>query len=209
MLESLIPTLSKSALTLFSKLVFWAIKPFERPSIKLKKAPSNLFSYIKPGITFDRLKEILGAPHKAYADQYLYSFKDICLQVEVQEDQLIKSVSVALTQVSRFSRFKIPPLDFILGKSNFFDVLGAESQIESDSSSKFYHYWTDAYYGSWGGGFYYTFGVLEAPNIASPENNKWSPNLQSRAEIPRNLKINWVSISVSEGLPPFSYLGFM
>jgi hypothetical protein len=39
---------------------------FTRPKIKLKKAPKNIFEYIKPTASKDRVKEILGSPHYVF-----------------------------------------------------------------------------------------------------------------------------------------------
>ncbi|WP_157381510.1 ETEC_3214 domain-containing protein [Methylophilus sp. 5] len=209
MIESLLISLGKSLISPLLKLISWAYGRFKRPNIELKRAPSNLFDHIKPGRSAEKMREILGAPHRKYADQYLYKFKDVCVQVSVHNDEYIQSVSMALSRVSKLGRFKISPLDFTLGKTTFLEVLKENSVIESDSSSKFYHYWTKAYYGFPGAYLYYTFGILVAPGVASPSDEFWSPNLHNRSEIPKDKKINWVSISHSDDLPSFDYLGFM
>jgi len=209
MLENLLIPIGKSLISPFMSLISWTYGKFKRPSIELKKAPANFFFHIKPGVTVERMREILGAPHKNIGEDYLYSFRDLRVQISIDNENSIRSISAALTNISRLSRFSIPPLSYILGKTTFLDVLEDESPIHSDLSSKFYHYWTEAYYGSWGGYFYYSFGVLEAPGIASPPGKFWSPNTQTRSEIPKDKRINWVSISISEGIPAFNYLSFM
>lgn len=209
MFESDLISLGKSLTSALFKLISWAYGRFKRPTISLRKAPSNLFDHIKPSISVEKMREILGVPHRSYANEYLYSFKDLCVQISTHNDKYINSVSVALVRVSNLSKFKLPPLDFILGKTTFLEILDENAVIESDSSSKFYHYWTKAYYGFPGAYYYYTFGVLEAPGITSPPGEFWSPNIQSKSEIPKNKKINWVSISNSADIPSFNYLGFM
>lgn len=105
MLETI--PLIKSLTTPVAKTVSWIYSKFKRPSIELKKAPENIFQHIKPGVDFDRVKEILGAPHRKIHDEYLYSFKDLKVQITVEPDNQISSVCAALSEVSRRTRFKI------------------------------------------------------------------------------------------------------
>jgi len=208
-LDPFLISVGKSLISPFTKLASVAYEKFRRPSIEYKKAPSNLFEHIKPRVTFEKMQEILGVPHRRYENKYLFVFSDLFVQIIIDENRLVSSVSAALTKITFRSRFKTPALNFVLGKTNFVDVLEDDSPIELDFSSKHYHYWTKAYYGFPGLYLHYAFGVLEATGIPSPPGKHWSPDLDQRSDIPHNKKVNWICIADSDEIPPFSYLGFL
>lgn len=208
-MEPFLISAGKSLISPFTKLISFVYRKLSRPSIERKKAPSNIFDHIKPGITFDRVREVLGTPYRRHDSKYLYNFSDLKIQIITDINGQVSSISAALSRITWRSKFKVPVLEIILGKTTFLDVLEEDNPIHSDSSSKHYHYWTEAYYGFPGLYFHYAFGAMEAPFINPPPSQNWSPNLDDRSSIPKNIKINWICISDSSEIPPFSYLGFL
>lgn len=208
-MEPFLISAGKSLISPFTKLFSFAYRKFSRPSIELKKAPSNIFEHIKPRVPLERVREVLGIPHRRFGNEYLYDFSDLRIQIITNANEQVSSISAALTRITWRSKFIIPSLDIALGKVTFSNVLEDKNPIRFDSSSKHYHYWTEAYYGFPGSYCHYALGALEAPGIEPPPVKNWAPDFEDRSNIPKNIKINWICISDSAEIPPFSYLGFL
>ena len=208
-MEPFLISIGKSLISHFTKLFSLAYRKFSRPSIQLKKAPSNIFDHIKPGVTFDRVREVLGTPYRRHDNKYLFNFSDLKVQIITDPNGQVSSISAAISRITWRSKFKVPVLEINLGKTTFLEILEEDNPIQSDSSSKHYHYWTEAYYGFPGLYLYYAFGAMEAPCIEPPPGDNWLIDLDDRSSISKNIKINWICISDSADIPPFSYLGFL
>ena len=57
-----------------------------RPKIKFKKAPKNVFEYLKPTSSKDRVKDLLGAPHNVLGSKWCYEFLDAAIQIDFYEE---------------------------------------------------------------------------------------------------------------------------
>jgi len=168
-----------------------------------------LFEHIKPGVSVSRMKEILGHPQQEDEGQYRYVFAEACVQVDSNDKITIDSVSVGLTKVTRRNRFLIWPMPHIvLGKTTFASIIELTDEVVFDYSSKFYHFYIVKYFGFPGLYWRYALGVLECPRV-NPDKHHWSPEVQSREEIPVGMKINWVCITREDKPPPFCYYGFL
>jgi hypothetical protein len=199
----------KALATPAMKLVSYAFDKFRRPLLSTKRAPKNLFEYVKPGTSLAKVREILGSPHGEAGSQLRYVFSEACVQIDSADMIAVDSVSVGLSSVARKNRFHVWPIaDMVLGKTKFASILDSEDKIEFDYSSKFYHFYVLKYFGFPGCYWNYALGYLECPRI-SPDGHHWSPDSQSREEIPKEMSINWACVTRQSEPPPFNYYGFL
>lgn len=208
MTEPILLSLGKTVLSPVFKLVGWVFKKWKRPSLSLTRAPSNILEHIKPGVPIERVREELGAPHRKADRQYCYLFSDLCVQIDTEDDVCVDAITVALRRMDWRSKFIIYPLQIVLGKTTFLEILDAETKIEFDKSSKHYHFWVTCYFGFPGLYLNYAFGALEAPGIIW-QGEHWSPESQLRSEISKKLKFNWVCVYRLQEIPSFNYYGFV
>lgn len=209
MTDPLLFSVAKAIASPIAKLIGVAYGRFRRPLVANKRAPKNLFEHVKPGASVARMKEILGTPHQENDGQYRYAFIEACVQVDAADQITIDSVSVGLTRTKWWNRFQVWPIhDLILGKTTFASVIETDLPVVFDYSSKFYHFYIVKYYGFPGFYWNYAVGVLECPRVF-PDDYHWSPNTQSRDEIPKKMKVNWVCVTRCQEPPTFSYYGFL
>jgi hypothetical protein len=202
-------SIAKTIASPIAKVASYAYAKLRRPSVGYRRAPKNLFEHVKPGTSLAKMKEVLGTPNQESDGQYRYVFAEACVQVDCADGVSIDSVSVGLCGVTRWNRFQIWPIhDLILGKTTFLSIIESSDEVTFDSSSKFFHFYVVKYYGFPGLYWNYAVGVLECPGVF-PDKHHWSPNAQSRDEIPREMKINWACVTRRQEPPSFSYYGFL
>jgi hypothetical protein len=195
MLEAAITFLSKVAGGFTTRLIGGFIERFKRPKVAKKRAPENLFEQLCPGVSLDRMKELLGAPHREIdGRQFSYSFSDALVQVRSADRKSIRSVAVALPTIHKKASFPIYPTSFVLGRLRLNEVLAEGAEIKKNSSTKHWGFWIQNYYGFTGLYRYYTFGVLEAPCLSCP-NFEWDHDKDTLKSDPKNIVINWASVS--------------
>jgi hypothetical protein len=155
------------------------------------------------------MKDILGTPHQEAEGEYRYTFEEICIQINTADRSTIDSVSAGLTRVIRSNRFDIWPLsDITLGKTTFASLVEMDDRVFFENSSKFYHFYITKYFGFPGLYWNYAVGVLECPGVF-PSGFHWSPDTESREQIPKEMKINWVCVTRLPEAPAFNYYGFL
>ncbi|GGO83835.1 hypothetical protein GCM10011348_28660 [Marinobacterium nitratireducens] len=209
MSDPIVLSIAKSILAPAIKLFGLVFKTIRRPSFTYKRAPKNLFEHVKPGVSIDSVKEILGTPNQKSENQYRYVFSDACVQVDFNDHSSVNAVSVGLANISFWKRFQVWPInDLVLGKTTFAKIIDPDDEIHFDSSSKFYHFYVIKSYGFPGFYWNYAVGVLECPRV-STDKYHWSPELDQRSEIPPKMKVNWVCVTNLDEPPYFSYFGFI
>ncbi|MDD2915791.1 MAG: hypothetical protein PHP70_10800 [Gallionella sp.] len=192
MIESILNLVSN----LITPIVVWFIGRFKRPTVTRTRAPENIFEQLCPGTSLERMKEILGVPHRESKGQYSYSFSDALVQVRSNDSSSITTLAVALPKIKKRSHFAIHPMHFVLGKARLNEVLDTDSAIKKDNSSKHWTFWVRNYYGFPGLYRYYTFGVLEAPCLECPP-FEWDHDKGNLKSDPKDITINWASVSGS------------
>jgi hypothetical protein len=185
----------------------YMLAKWKRPVVKYSKAPKNLLEHVRPNISVERVKEILGAPHNADKEQLRYLFSDCCVQVDFDEQQSVHSVSLGLSRVSLRTRFEVWPIDkLVLGKTTFASMIENEI-VELNKSSKFYHFYVVKNFGNHGHYKNYAIGVLACAGVGGVKEH-WSPEQQPISEIPPKMVVNWVCVTNLEAPPGFNYFGF-
>src|SRR5437763_1699665 len=130
------------------KLAGYVANSLRRPSLSYRRAPANLFQHVKPGVSVQRMRELLGSPHKERTGEYCYTFADACVQVNASDDATIDAVSVAISDVGWRNQFPIWPMTTLtLGKTSFKEVVEENDGIHAESSSKFFHFYVVRFYG--------------------------------------------------------------
>jgi len=130
MSDPLLFSLGKAIVSPAVKLASYAFEKFRRPYLSAKRAPKNLFEYVKPGVSLGRVKEVLGPPRGEDDGQYRYLFAEACVQIDSTDKITVDAVSVGLTSVVRRNRFHVWPIaQLVLGKTTFASRLRCQSRI--------------------------------------------------------------------------------
>lgn len=194
MVEAVFTFLSKVAGGFAGRLIGALIDRFKRPKVALKRAPENLFEQLTPGTSIERMKELLGAPHRESEGEYSYSFRDALVQIRSTDLKSVLSIAVVLPRIDKKSVFTVYPMGFVLGKQSLHDVLTPESNIIKDSSTKHWCFWVREYYGFSGLYRHFTYGVIEAPGIVPPPFD-WDHTNNRLESDPKTVLVNWVCVS--------------
>ncbi|KVN99195.1 hypothetical protein WJ70_05980 [Burkholderia ubonensis] len=176
--------------------------------------PSNLLELVRPYSNYGKVVELLGEPHHAWKAQASYRFADSLLQIERDDDNVVTAVTLATLKPRWPHRFRVHPLEFVLGRDTFRDVFpDGEIALSHNGSSKFNIYSKTGYFGFPGSYLHFSFGIVEAAT--------WPPlRWQHDAEIvnsgeirtlanPEQVKFNIVSVTIDEPeFLPFTWSSF-
>lgn len=214
MFESLGAFLSKLATSFSGRLIEWIIERFKRPTIRLKRAPENLFDHIAPGTSLARAREVLGTAHRIDGQWHSFAFSDAHVQIGSEDGQSAQWVGVVLPKLDRRAQFPIAvggmgPL--VLGKSTLADVLALDpdAKLKRESSTKHWCFWVECYFGFSGMYRHYLFGVIEAPCVLPPD-FEWDHVNNRLASDPKTVRFNWMAVSGSQGAAEsFNYWAFV
>jgi hypothetical protein len=203
MLESLGAFVSKLATSLGGRAIDWAIERFKRPTIRLRRAPENVFHHIAPGTSLARAREILGTPHRVDGQWHSFAFSDAHVQIGSDDGQSAQWVGVVLPRFERRAQFPISLASMgslVLGKATLGDVLALDpdAKLKKDSSTKHWCFWIEGYFGFSGMYRHYLFGVIDAPCVLSPE-FKWDHANDRLKSDPKTVRLNWIAVSGSAG----------
>jgi len=209
MLEAALSFISKVAGGFVARFIGALVERFKRPKVALKRAPENLFEQLTPGTSIERVKEILGAPHREIEGEYSYAFRDALVQIRSADQRSVQSIAVVLPKIDKRTLFPVYPLGFVLGKQSLQDVLTPESKINRDNSTKHWCFWVQEYYGFSGLYRYFTYGVIEAPGISPPQ-FEWDHENDKLQSDPKSVLVNWVCVSGTESVgEEFNFWAFV
>lgn len=209
MLEVALSFISKVAGGFAARLIDALVERNKRPKVRLKRAPENLFEQLTPGTSIERMKELLGAPHREFEGEFSYAFRDALVQIRSADHRSVLSLAVVLPKVDKKTLFPVYPLGFVLGKQSLHDVLTSDSIVNRDNSSKHWCFWVREYYGFSGLYRYFTYGVIEAPGI-TPPNFEWDHENNKLQSDPKTVPINWVCVSGTESVvEEFNFWAFI
>jgi hypothetical protein len=162
------------------------------------RVPQDILEQVEPSCSREKVKEVLGPPHRVISDIWLYRFRNGLVQVEFYGNGGAKTVAVALTIHSPRQGFKIPVCDKPLGQITFGDLARELGQARHRSTLRTTEILLETRLGPPGAWINYTFGALSpfAPGMLAKvvvpgESVK---DFQSEAA---NIRINWVGLSES------------
>ncbi|GAB2521393.1 hypothetical protein [Lysobacter humi (ex Lee et al. 2017)] len=197
LLESIIARLGSTALSAVGSYLRARFKPrrLDRPA-----APRDFFEHFGPGVPQERVRELLGAPHRQLERHWGYVFKDALAQFEMDGAGVVESVALALTATSPKTGFPIPGLGIALGKlslDHFASDIDGKFQLRESGRT-----WELVYQTQLPPSLtraHYTFGTLSVltpgeldESIFSVETARKSARLASKG-----VRVNWVGISRS------------
>ena len=134
MFEALVGLVGKILSAAFDRASSYAKKRWFRPSIETSKAARNIFEHLQPTVSRDRVKELLGSPHRVAGETWGYRFNDAMVQIEFWDGGPAKSVALALTIHSPKAGFKVPMIDRRLGQLTLEDAMSDRGEFEYRSS---------------------------------------------------------------------------
>lgn len=209
MFEAILSFVSKVAGGFVARMIGGLVERLKRLKIALKRAPKNIFEQIAPGTSIERMKELLGAPHRESEGEYSYTFRDALVQIRSEDRRSVLSIAVALPTINKKSFFPVYPMGFVLGKQSLHDVLTPESTIIKDNSSKHWCFWVREFYGFSGMYRYFTYGIIDAPCIFPPP-FEWDYTTNQLKSDPRTVLVNWVCVSKTEDVgEEFNFWAFL
>ena len=195
MLEIIVTTLA----AIVASVAAWYFTEWRKNNtarLENPRAPSNLLHHLAPGAAISKMRELLGAPYAEQSGRYSYRFSNLLLQIASEDRTTIDAVGLILPRSDKRAAFEIHPLNLVLGKMTIADVLEHDAKIKRETSSKHLLISVDRYYGN--PGFYreYSFGVFSGPVATYPDQNiEWDIKKDRLLTNPKDLKINWVTIS--------------
>lgn len=117
-------------------------KLFFPPKVGYQLTPSNFLEVVRPFSNYGKVVGLLGEPHHVWKAQASYRFKDSLLQIERDDDNVITAVTLATLKRRWPHRFRVHPLEFVLGRDTFRDVFPEKEIVLShNGSSKFERQW--------------------------------------------------------------------
>lgn len=183
---------------------------FGRPSIeiKIRRAPSNIFSAIRLGSAGDWIKQQLGHPTQVSEAWWGYRFSDALVSLQFDSQMAVESIAVAL--VDDETVFYFPTVHFecpALGKAMVSDVLAEHLEMEFVDSlrhSELLIYGREGPPGAW---HYITFGALapHTPGSLLESNFEWNKDQNCLITPKDKVKINWAAISSCSGPAHFPW----
>lgn len=203
MLESIGALASKAISAVFGRLFDWALGVLQRPSIRLQRAPQNLFDRIAPGTSMARAIELLGKAHHVHSHWHSFRFSDALVQISSEDARSVDWIGVVLPAVGWRRRFSVSLAgmgSLVLGKATLADALklDPEAAIKKDYSTKHWCIWIESYYGFSGMYRHYLFGVMEAPGVWTPA-FEWDHANDRLKSDPGDVQLNWIAVARSSG----------
>lgn len=127
-------------------------------------APSNILEVIQPYTSKGKVLELLGRPHSADNVCDSYRFKNALLQIRYDDNESIDAVVLGSLSLRWPNRFRIFPLDYVLGATKYADVRWSENDemMSKEMSSKFFSVSRTSYFGFPGRYLYFTFSSISA-----------------------------------------------
>lgn len=197
--------ISTLVITVIGGLAVWFIIELVKRSglrnYKQNKAPLNILEHVYPGVTLIKAQEILGAPYIEDKNILIYKFSNLFVQLSTQESKSVSAVTKMLPSLQKHNKFKVYPLNYVLGELKFGDQNFSAEDIILDSSSKFVAAWVELYFGN--PGYYrdYTFGIFSGAGVRY-EDEKLHLYLKDKMNVNHlnKLIVKFVSVANKEGI---------
>jgi len=163
------------------------------------RIPSDLLEHIRPGVSSERVRDVLGAAHKIYDNTWWYRCPEALIQIEFSERAGASSVVLALTLGAPSSWFIIPMFGRPLGSLSLADVFEEDGKFRYRSTLRTEELLFETRIGPPGAEKNYTFGVLRplAPGSLADVNFDWDYNKKELRSDPRSVIFNWIGLSES------------
>ena len=179
----------------------------EEPAInpRYPSTPRNVFDYVTPGVSTERVREMLGTPHHADSWAWTYRYAEAQIYI-VMRDERVRDVTLAMIAGSSLT-IDFVHFDLELGSATFADLLAADPHATpqyrfSERTSEIYASSRVGHSGAWRQ-FY--FGALEPygpEGLLLPTTFNWDAEGDALVSNPAATLINWVGLSAEMDHPP-------
>jgi hypothetical protein len=199
MIEAVISFVGKAAGSLVGPAGKYAIAKFRRPSIRLQRAPQNLLDYLKPSVSQDRVRELLGPPHQVVDDYWFYRFSDALVQTQFWPQGGAKTIALGLVGKRAEHRFPVPICQKPFGQLSIADVREEGDTFRYRSSLRHQEMLVEARLGPPGAWINWTFGAMMAVGSRALHESyfDWDYQAERLRTNPSLVLINWVAVSDS------------
>ncbi len=161
--------------------------------------PYNILEAIEPNSPKERVKEILGVPHRISDKIWQYRFKEALIEISFYENNAVKTTALALTTKSPKRGFAIPMFDKPLGHISFGDFGRELTNIRLRTSLRTSELLLETRVGPSGAWLNITFGALSplTPGVLAEVIIPSSINNKVTLSEAAKININWVAVSGS------------
>ena len=201
-LNSVLIFLNSILITVIGGLIFWRLREWLsnkiNPDIRFEKAPRNILKHITPGVTVEKVKELLGAPYYDDQGRLIYKFKHLNIEFKVESDR-ITTIILLLKNFGFRRKYPIHPTKYTLGKTTLGDVIHNQENLGVEVASKHGKVWIERYFGNPGYYWNYTFGIFDGPSAQYPHDfPEFSTSEQRIFGDYDDLKVNFIAVSNKE-----------
>lgn len=196
------PEASYEPITFFAILVGSTITELIRrylpTSSVINSVPQDILIQIELSSSKEKVKEILGSPHRVISNMWLYRFREALVQVDFYENNAVKAVALALTINSPKRGFTVPMFDKPLGSISFGDFGRELAELRYRSTLRTSELLLETRVGPPGAWMNFTFGALAplSPGMLADVNISTTTERVILSEAAK-VRINWVGISES------------
>ncbi|WP_071160803.1 hypothetical protein [Methylomonas sp. LWB] len=197
MIEAVGGFLGKTLGTLVGPIWRYLIATFQRPRIRLTKAPKNLLEHLTPAVSQDRVRELLGPAHQVIDQYWFYRFADALVQLEFRKGGGAKSVALGLVGKRKEHRFPVPNFKKSLGQLSIADVKCEGSMLRYRDSLRHREILVEVRLGPTGAWSYWTYGAMMAFGSQALHESLFEWDTKSNCLItdPSLVLVNWIAIS--------------
>jgi len=162
--------------------------------IQYKPTPSDLAEHLEPGITSNRVRELIGAPHFISENYWFYRFLETQVEI-IFEGEVIRDITFALIEGEKYKATLSEVNEYTLGELTFSDLLSENQNIEvhSRSSGRTHEAYTSIGVGIPGTYRMFYFGAIMPFHGSRLHHTDfdWDIDSQSVKGFPSDAIINW------------------
>ena len=197
MLEALAGFFGKLLGSLVGPAWKWIVQRWQRPAIKLTKAPVNLLEHIGPASSKERVQAVLGPPHSVVLQNWFYQFSDVLVQFEFWDDGGAKTIAMGLAGRKRANTFPVPGYAKPLGVLTVADVLEEGASLRRRTTLRTDEVLVEIRRGPTGAWVNQVFGALMAVGARSLVEScfEWDNENNCLRTNPAQVLVNWVAIT--------------
>lgn len=171
-------------------------------------APRNVFEHVIPGVSSERVREMLGTPHHADSWAWTYRYAEAQLYVVMQDDR-VREVTLALVQghalLMDFVHF-----DLELGRATFADLIAEDPHAIpqcrfSARTKEIYAATRIGHSAAWRTYFFGALVPYGPDGLLLSTTFDWDSDEHMLRSSPAETIINWVGLSGDEEPPSFAW----
>lgn len=170
--------------------------------------PLNILDHVTPGVSCERVREMLGAPHYADTWAWTYRFAEAQLYIVVKEER-VREVSLAMVHGHCLTMDFIH-FDLVLGRATLADLQAAapDTVLQARFSARTNEVYATTRVGhssAWRTFFFGSLVPLGPHGLLLPTSFDWNVDEDRLDSNSKETLINWVGLSDDEHPPSFAW----